>query len=334
MDRRGPHEPAAVEDRQPVLFGVEQVDAALRVHVEGRGTEHGRLVPQGDPGAHRAAPPRKREHRRPLPKRSEAERRAGGPSAWTPPRRSEAPARARPPAAWWSDRRAPTPARSSGPRRRRPGRRGRSRGGRRQVEPHRRCRLARGRSKALVPAGRRQRHSRRAGAAIRRGAHHVDGDRHGLAGPNQHRRRVVRLQIGRPVAGGLDRSPAHAPAVAPPIPIAVARTTATPPRARIRDAPPREGPREGRHGGKAGKADPRRAGEGAPGPRGKPERDAGYSADGAASIGRMGEQRRGRGGYCARGRRRDYFEADSDEPSAAWPAARRAVSTRNGEQDT
>ncbi len=29
-----------------------------------------------------------------------------------------------------------------------------------------------------------------------------------------------------------------------------------------------------------------------------------------------------------------YFEADSDAPTAAWPAASRAVSTRNGEQDT
>ena len=29
-----------------------------------------------------------------------------------------------------------------------------------------------------------------------------------------------------------------------------------------------------------------------------------------------------------------YFEADSAEPTAAWPAARRAVSMRNGEQLT
>lgn len=29
-----------------------------------------------------------------------------------------------------------------------------------------------------------------------------------------------------------------------------------------------------------------------------------------------------------------YFEADSAPPIAAWPAASRAVSTRNGEQDT
>ena len=32
--------------------------------------------------------------------------------------------------------------------------------------------------------------------------------------------------------------------------------------------------------------------------------------------------------------RRGYFEADSAPPAAAWPAARRAVSTRNGEQLT
>ncbi len=29
-----------------------------------------------------------------------------------------------------------------------------------------------------------------------------------------------------------------------------------------------------------------------------------------------------------------YFDADSEEPTAAWPAASRAVSTRNGEQLT
>jgi hypothetical protein len=32
--------------------------------------------------------------------------------------------------------------------------------------------------------------------------------------------------------------------------------------------------------------------------------------------------------------RRVYFEADSAPPATAWPAARRAVSTRNGEQLT
>ena len=32
--------------------------------------------------------------------------------------------------------------------------------------------------------------------------------------------------------------------------------------------------------------------------------------------------------------RAGYFEADSAAPTAAWPAARRAVSTRNGEQLT
>ena len=32
--------------------------------------------------------------------------------------------------------------------------------------------------------------------------------------------------------------------------------------------------------------------------------------------------------------RHPYFEADSAAPTAAWPAARRAVSTRNGEQLT
>ncbi len=31
---------------------------------------------------------------------------------------------------------------------------------------------------------------------------------------------------------------------------------------------------------------------------------------------------------------RVYFDADSAFPSAAWPAASRAVGTRNGEQDT
>lgn len=31
---------------------------------------------------------------------------------------------------------------------------------------------------------------------------------------------------------------------------------------------------------------------------------------------------------------RCYFEATSALPTAAWPAARRAVSTRNGEHDT
>jgi hypothetical protein len=33
-------------------------------------------------------------------------------------------------------------------------------------------------------------------------------------------------------------------------------------------------------------------------------------------------------------RRLDQVEADSAGPTAAWPAASRAVSTRNGEQET
>ena len=39
-------------------------------------------------------------------------------------------------------------------------------------------------------------------------------------------------------------------------------------------------------------------------------------------------------GPAAIPRDRTYFDAASDSPSAAWAAARRAVSIRNGEQDT
>src|SRR5437773_9005211 len=85
----------------------------------------------------------------------------------------------------------------------------------------------------------------------------------------------------------------------PPIPIAVARTTAIPPRARIVHAPPREGPWEGRHGGKAGKAGPKKGGGRAPRASGEAGATAGYVANLTATIGWMGEPPCVAGGYWA-----------------------------------
>jgi hypothetical protein len=54
----------------------------------------------------------------------------------------------------------------------------------------------------------------------------------------------------------------------------------------------------------------------------------------AEEDGSRGGFRGARGGDAAARHTERYFEADSDAPSAACPAASRAVSTRNGEQDT